>query len=355
MKVVYSYFGLMQRIGGVSRYFYEVISRIRKDISVSICSVFISNEYFKSVLHRIWFSPKNRYGVHLRVLIEEFIQCLFFLFGHYDVIHLTAERKTPFLWTRKPIVITIHDMIPELFRTDKKVIERRRIAINKSAAIICVSENTKSDLLRIFPNIPEEKVTVTYHGYYPHKADYGKVLEGEYILYVGSRTAAYKNFKTMLRAICPLLKEREMNLVCTGDSFNSEELKLINELSVENEVVNVGFVTDETLASLYHFASCFLYPSLYEGFGIPILEAWDNQCPVCLSYSSCFPEIAGEAAVYFNPLSTDQIYNAVMRILSDEQLRSTLIDKGQERLKLFSWDKAASKTLEVYKSIIERV
>ncbi len=353
MKVVYTYFGLMQRVGGVSRYYYEIISRIRRTIKVGVCTAFLSNVYFKTELHRIWFSPKNRYAIYFRILIEEIIQFFYLLFGRYDVLHLTAERRTPLLWARKPIVVTIHDMIPELYTTDKRVIERRRIAINKSAAIICVSENTKSDLLRIYPNIPEEKVTVTYHGYSPNKSNYVRVIEGEYILYVGSRTAAYKNFKTMLRAVCPLLKDRKMNLVCTGDSFNSEELRLIQELSVENEVVNVGFVTDETLASLYHFANCFLYPSLYEGFGIPILEAWNNQCPVCLSYSSCFPEIAGDAAIYFNPSLPDQIFTAVMRILSDEHLRTSLIDKGQERLKMFSWDKAASKTIEVYKSIIK--
>ena len=341
----------MQRVGGVSRYFFEVISRIRKEIKVNVCSFFLSNEYFKTSLRRIWFSSNNRYIIYLRIIFEEVFQFFYLLLGHYDVIHLTAERKTPFVWANKPIVITIHDMIPELFSMDQKVIERRRFAIKKCSAIICVSENTKSDLLRLFPDIPEEKITVIYHGYIPHITEYREVIDGDYFLYVGTRSATYKNFKTMLRAICPLLKERKIKLVCTGASFNSEELNLIHKLSLDSDVVNVGFVTDETLASLYHFAICFLYPSLYEGFGIPILESWYHQCPACLSNASCFPEIAGDAAVYFDPNSEEQILNSATRITTDGSFRSSLISKGNERLRLFSWDIAASKTIEVYKKL----
>jgi glycosyltransferase involved in cell wall biosynthesis len=154
-----------------------------------------------------------------------------------------------------------------------------------------------------------------------------------------------------LTSIADLLKSNNLFLYCVGNSFTIEEKKLIHRLELNAFVINMGILSDNELANLYHNATCFVYPSLYEGFGIPILEAFKHKCPVVLSNTSCFPEIAKGAAIYFNPNDSKSIQIAIIEAIANRQ---SLIELGSKRIFDFSWDKAAELTSNVYKWAIEK-
>jgi glycosyltransferase involved in cell wall biosynthesis len=176
-----------------------------------------------------------------------------------------------------------------------------------------------------------------------------------YLLYVGDR-ARYKNFRTFFLAYAMLARSRpDLHLVCVSPKrFRRAELDLIEGFGLERRCIHLR-ANDRQLAFLYRNAALFVYPSLYEGFGLPILEAFAADCPVALSDASCFPEIAGEAAVYFDPSSVTSIAGALESGLSCRASRQRLIRGGRERLKRFSWAATAEKTAAVYeKCLAER-
>ena len=354
MKILYTYNGIVQRVGGVSRYFYEIYRRLIAHHNVDLETLFLTNDYFGSAtnrkLHLLYFFKKS---IRLRIFVEDLFQCFYLLFHHYDIIHDTGESTLIRKITRSPIVVTVHDMIPELFYTrDLRRHKRRYLSFHHADAIICVSENTKKDLLRFYPDLEEKPIRVIYHGFAYQSVSYNRIVQDDYILYLGSRYAEYKNFIFMLKAVREVLIKKKIKLVCTGLPFSKEERCEIERLCIQKNIENVGFVTDEDLANLYHYALCFVYPSKYEGFGIPILEAFSHSCPVCLSDSSCFPEIAGDAAMYFNPNDKKDLEEKILTLVGSEQKRNEFIAKGKERLKFFSWDKTAKQTERFYNEII---
>lgn len=354
MKVIYTYHGLQQSVGGVSRYFYEIIIRLQKKCDTNIVTFFLTNIYFKRILNRPDYFAKKwwRGNVFIRNHVEQFYLWFKLKTHSYDVIHNTEENVDVFNWTEKPVVITIHDMIPELFLYDKMRILKRQQIIKRASAIICVSHNTKKDLLTYFPEAEKKKIYVIYHGYNKYEGIYTNHNNFKYILYVGLRSSRYKNFLFMVKAISKILKAKNLKLICTGASFTIEENNHFKSLGLSNYIDNVGYVNDDELANLYHYAELFIYPSKYEGFGLPILEAYSNECPICISNTSCFPEIAGNAADYFDPDSQESIQNSVLRVLGNPEYRKELISKGAERKKCFSWNIAAEKTLSVYEELV---
>lgn len=353
MKIAYTYQGITQKVGGVSRYFYEVCSRLRHTHDLSFILKFSENLYFgenlvpiKKFMGDYNFIGKNRIVNYLQLKytknkIEN---------SHFDLIHHTGEFPQLFDFVKIPVVMTVHDMIPEIFYPNqKKRIQDRKICIEKSAAIICVSNNTKEDLLKIYPNINSKKVFVVHHGVSESKYQYFEQTNNRFILYVGSRYQ-YKNFIFFIESVAELLIQNNLYLYCIGNTFSNSEISFINSIGIDKLVVNVGIVNNEVLAGLYNQAECFVYPSLYEGFGIPILEAFVNNCPVCLSNTSCFPEIAGNAAVYFDPYDKKSIQSAIELTMLE---KSNLINLGKSRLKEFSWDKASSETESIYNMVLK--
>ena len=145
---------------------------------------------------------------------------------------------------------------------------------------------------------------------------------------------------------------QDVSLVCAGSAgFNDSEINSFKKLNIQKQVHHF-VMSDSTLPTLYGKALCFIFPSLYEGFGIPILEAFSNRCPVILSNKSSFPEVAGDAALYFDPQSEDSIRMCVTKLLDDERARDTLIRRGSERVNIFSAENMAEKTLDVYQSVL---
>lgn len=276
--------------------------------------------------------------------------------GDFDIFHPT-EYDNYFLKYigKKPFVMTVHDMIPELFFEKKSGnVELKRIQIEKAAHVIAVSENTKADIIDLL-KVPEKKISVVYHGA-PDTIEYDSkpLFDFPYILFVGQRDG-YKNFVPMIRAIAPVLEENpQIRLVCTSKSMNEKEIALLKELRIYDRVIHVT-AGNSQLMNMYHNALCMIFPSRYEGFGIPILEAWHNGCPLLLNNRSCFPEIAADAAVWFN-LDEDHSESDLPHVLRDflahPERREELIKKQEQRLSLYSWKKSAEKLADIYRSLL---
>lgn len=173
----------------------------------------------------------------------------------------------------------------------------------------------------------------------------------KYVLFVGNR-ADYKNFGTFVAGIKKVFEVHEdVCAVCVGTAFGPEEERALVESGIRDRVFRLR-ASDEELVSLYRHALCFVYPSFYEGFGIPILEAFQNGCPVILSEASCFPEVGGAAALYFQPENAEELAERIECLMTEEGLRKSLIERGTVRCKDFSWDKTAEQMAEVYRNVV---
>ena len=249
-------------------------------------------------------------------------------------------------------------MIAELFpiySPKHTLVTGKRLLIPKASHIIAVSENTKLDLMKLM-GIPEDRITVIYHGTdeSPFSPSDGEWKNMEYILYVGGR-ALYKNFRLFCHYLFPVLKRhKNIQVVCTGTPFTKEESAFFEENAMQDRFKHVFVESEQDLLNWYHHAITFVYPSSYEGFGIPILEAYKANCPVMLNHSSCFPEIAGDAAVYFNMSSASSNLEEQLETLYhlDNNERSALLEKQRERLKRYSWKKSAVEHFEVYRKLV---
>ncbi len=364
MKLTYDYqiFSL-QMYGGISRYIYELASRIalRNEFEVSIPAFLYINQYLKH-LNSSYRSgvlippiPKTR---KIRLTINHLLSKIYFKYQTPDILHETYysfQRSAP---QETRIVLTVYDLIHEKFsqffpRIDETV-QMKKKAIRRADRIICISENTRRDLLEYYDVVPE-KVSVIYLGSsltWQSKID-SKALPAPYILYVGERKG-YKNFARLLEAFA--LSKRlnsEFNLICFGSQpFSNEELRWLHELGLNLEQVRHVSGNEGTLASWYAGAAVFVYPSLYEGFGIPPLEAMSCECPVVCSKAGSIPEVVGNAAEFFDPYQPESIADALLRVLDSSDRTKELIRLGREQVKRFSWEKCVEETCLVYQSLI---
>lgn len=258
-----------------------------------------------------------------------------------------------------PFVLTIHDMIPERYpqyfgREDMQIRMKRKL-VKDASAIIAVSNQTKQDIVDIL-HVQEDKIHVVYHGgSFESHIKYGiSKYSFPYLLYVGGRNS-YKAFDLFVKYGSEVLwKYPEIRIVCTGASFSEKERELFKKYNLLDRFVHAYVVNDIDLATLYHYAVAFVYPSEYEGFGIPILEAYQTDCLVLLNNSSCFPEIAGDAAIYFDmdKTASDLSFQLEKVINMSIQEKQVQLQKQRERLNLYSWKKSAKILSEVYKSIV---
>jgi glycosyltransferase involved in cell wall biosynthesis len=177
-------------------------------------------------------------------------------------------------------------------------------------------------------------------------------LPNRYILFVGGITPL-KNFSNILRAFKIIKNKTSIKLIVVGFKRwkYAKDICLINQLNLQNDIITLGFIPDEDLPYLYSSAQCLTLPSLYEGFGIPILEAQACGCPVICSKTGCAPEVSDGAALLVNPYNYKEIAQAIDDVLNDEDLRKKLIAAGIENVKEFSWLKAAEQTLQLFKKI----
>lgn len=356
-KVLFDYQTFhIQRFGGISRYYSEIASRM-KNATTDIAISYSMNQYLiGSGLTHYTPIPKRLFkifeGVFRKLNRNASIKAI--QKGNFDVFHPTYYDPY-FLDTLngKPFVLTIHDMtherFPNMFSPNDKTTENKRILAEKASRIIAISECTKNDIIR-YLGIDENKIDIIYHGITPQPIPLGKPqgLCSKYILYVGERRS-YKNFDTTILAFEKINHlNPDIHLVLTGRPLSKGEERVFTEKGLTEYIHVYSDVSDIVLLQLYHNALLFVYPSLYEGFGIPILEAFSQDCPVVLSNASCFPEVAGNAAKYFNPLSADSMAEAMSELINNDAQRQELIERGRERLKLFTWDNTAKKTEAIY-------
>ncbi len=269
---------------------------------------------------------------------------------------------------KKPFVLTVYDMIhevyPAYFSSKDPTIPWKKQLIGKAGCIIAISESTKKDIIK-FINVDPNRIFVIYLGN-PFENMIGQneeinnfsdpsICAGSYILFVGNRSS-YKNFTFFIKTIAPLLlKNNELQVCCAGgEPFSPHEISCFKNFQILNKVHHIQ-PDDNTMKKLYKNARAFIFPSLYEGFGLPVLEAFSSGCPTLLSNTSSLPEIGGDAALYFDPYDSASLIDALEHIISDDTLRTQLILKGYERSKQFSWEKTANATKKVYKQAIDLI
>ena len=362
MKVVYDHQVFSwQKFGGVSRYFVELIRHLPSDVEPHIRQLLSENVYLadiKDVVDGVSsFDIANfRVRKHLYEWLNQRRSAKMLGEGGYDIVHPTYYNPYFLSRRRAPAVITVHDFIherfPQYFGDASKVIAQKKKVINEADAIIAISEHTKKDLMEIYA-LPEDRISVVYHG--ATKAVSPEPVDGlpkRYLLFVGERRS-YKNFHRFARAFALLSeKDPDLWLVCAGKPFSPEETAYLKKLGIDRRSMAM-FATNGQLTYLYSHALCFVYPSIYEGFGLPILEAWEAGCPIALSQASCFPEVAGDGGEYFDPLSRHSIAEAVGRVIYDDAHRADLQSRALRLLPDFTWDRTAAKTAEVYRSLVK--
>lgn len=372
MKILYDYqiFSL-QTYGGISRYFFELMNHFIDDpeLSFEFPIFFSHNIYLKNAefSHHITFFPHLKLGFKRKIIkrlnaknltrIKQSLQGQDFDVFHptyYDLYFLDELKN-------KPFVLTIHDMIPEIYpemfsKTDTTA-HNKKILVERADKIIVVSENSRKDLLQFY-DINNEKVKMIYHGCPFSRTEINDVQPGglklpeKYLLFVGKRKL-YKNFNRFIKAASSLMEaDKSLQIICAGGgNFSNEETILLKTLNLEGRIAIYHPSVNETLISLYKHALAFVFPSVYEGFGFPILEAFACGCPVILSHTSSFPEVAGEAGCYFDPLYEESIHNAIKQVIYNDQLKEQLKNKGFKQLQKFSWNKTAAETRDFYKSV----
>lgn len=375
----------MQKFGGVSHSFVELACAIKREgHKVCIGIKESNNEYLKESglvknLHPIGYRQKQWFGHEQYFHGEDRIKrriinainyslnpnhdyCVKLLKRqNFDVFHPTYFDSyfLPYL-KQKPFVLTVHDMVPELypqyFQKDDFQIVQKKLLCPLANHIVVPSSRTKEDMVNIL-DIATERITVIPHGY--RKKHYCESecllnLDYPYILYVGLRNE-YKNFDLFVKEFSKVSKDYpEVHLFCTGSPFEETEKNLFAEYGISDKV-HQKFASEAELQYLYRHAIAFVYPSDYEGFGMPILEAYANNCPVMLNNASCFPEVTGDAAIYFElgKGRDSDFYDKFkyLYLMSDAE-KNQLLSKQEERLSLFSWEKAAESLIKVYESVI---
>jgi glycosyltransferase involved in cell wall biosynthesis len=244
-----------------------------------------------------------------------------------------------------------HELLPE-FSKDLGSLKAKRAAIAECDHIICVSENTKRDLLSVM-NVEDSKISVVPLGATPLTVDPGACTwPSPFILFVGLRHG-YKNFGKLLQSYADSFRLREsFNLICFGGGEFSKREKLeFARLGLNPEKITQIAGDDGTLAAYYSKAAAFVYPSLYEGFGLPILEAMGCGCPVACSKRSSFPEVAGGAARYFDPESSENMAEVLKDIVFSDTQRSSMIAEGHRRTGIFDWERCAEATEKIYATL----
>lgn len=363
IELAYDYQIFMrQKMGGISRVFYEVNKRleVKDEFLLRYPVKFSKNYYFRERIHSSSIFPKSLLvNYSLRIYNKIIFVVFLLLHRECNIVHPTyySSYFYHFMSSKTKYVLTVHDCIHELYL--KKSIGNMRIcylkkkAIKRADAIIVPSENTKKDVLSIY-NVDEKKIHVVNWGTTTVVLDNEYIrtdLPDRYILYVGARND-YKNFKNFILAVkevCNIFDE--MKIVCIGGgNFTKSEKEYMKLQKLSTKFMQID-MDDRGLMYAYRKAICFVYPSYYEGFGIPILEAFENKCPVVLSNSSCFPEVGGDAALYFNPNNVCEIRDCILKLVKDADLRDSMIKKGENRLKQFSWESAVEKVIGVYEQI----
>jgi len=355
---------------GLGTYNYELLIELLRlesdfDLVVYSCSSELKRLYPERVtLISPYTSPSFGFKGHLlRYIWQQIVLPIKLRKGKVCLLYSTVPEGILFPNIKQ--IITIHDTLPvrypEMYPMMKYHFYYNLPLLLKNAwVIICVSESTKKDIINSY-DIKDKPIHVIYEGvdrkrFYPREKErvrkgYGL---GRYLFYVGDMRP-HKNLERTLEAFVTL-NLRDVKFVIGGKRdprFYPKIEKKVNELSLRDRVIFLDYVDREDLPHFYSGAEAFLFPSLYEGFGLPALEAMACGCPVVVSNTSSLPEVCGDAACYVDPFNADSIAEGINKVLRDEGLRNSLIQKGLERAKLFTWEKTARRILELITNLLK--
>ena len=357
----------MQKYGGISRYFANLAKHLLLlKQEAAVFAPFHQNNYLDEL------SAAVVKGRKLRILPSRAIQ--FFLgVNHYlvnrsitrwvpDVVHETYYSSSPDTSKKFPTVVTVYDMIhelfPDMYSPHDQTTKLKRASVNRADHIICISNSTKKDLVHFF-GLSENKISVVHLGVDQCKSDIiydtsvKQFINKPYLLHIGGRYG-HKNFFTFLKAFASSPKlMSDFQIVNFGRSdITLKEMVRIRKLGFDTKQIVHISGSDEILIGCYQHASALVCPSLYEGFGLPTLEAMAYGCPVICSHASSLPEVVGDAAEMFDPTSIDDMRYAIENVVYSTERTGQLKDSGYSRIKMLSWNKCAAETLKVYANLI---
>ena len=351
-----------QEYGGISRYYVELANALASmgGNAVTVIAPLYVNQYLRhakpelrvtGIAVPLWRGSTAAYralaAFPMRMLLDRF---------RPDIVHETyysPERRAPH---ESRLVLTVFDMIhekfPDRFQADDPTSRDKAAAVRRADHIICISEHTRRDLIEML-GVPEEKTSVVYlaSSIANEHISASVQFDRPYLLYVGSRSG-YKNFSSLLKAYAgsALLRDNFL-LVCFGGGvFSIKELESQHDLGLSPEQVRYVSGGDDILAGLYSRADAFVCPSIYEGFGIPPLEAMAMGCPVACSGSSSLPEVVGDAAETFDPTNIEEIGAVLGNIVASKEKQARMAQVGRNRASFFTWKKCADQTLAVYQA-----
>jgi glycosyltransferase involved in cell wall biosynthesis len=353
----------LQARGGVSRIFAEIAKHIRQPkMDMAVWAGLHINEYVEGIrnnadVRTIGCRVPRRIGKQR--LLMPLNRPLFAAFARRwqpHAIHYTYYERT---CRRSPAVreiITVHDMIHELFDQSPQVAAAKKRMAETVDGIICVSENTRHDLLKLY-EIPSDRVRVIPHGNPMNGVKAAPPPPGlpeRFVLFVGRRSG-YKDFDVALQAmqwLAPAGLPDPQLVAFGGGAFSGDEVRRIAGLGLQGRVHSV-LGDDPVLAALYERAHALVYPSRYEGFGLPPLEAMSRGCPVIVCRTSSLPEVVGPSGLYIEPGDVRGLADA-MGALDEPAVRAEWAEKGSAQSRRFSWERCARETAEFYQEIICR-
>lgn len=368
MKIAFDYqIFFLQEHGGISRYYCNLAEYLNNEENTEarIFAPLHINDYLPALPAGIvsGLDTRNRYrSKKIYRTINEVVSGLQIKNYNPDVIHRTYFSEAKWAPKNTPCVVTVYDMIHErfadLYPKGDQTSHLKEIAVKNADHVICISRSTQRDLLEYF-DIPKNKTSVVYLGF--RGFDPGcdgediqpTVNENPYFLYVGQRSV-YKNFGNFIQAFAssPELK-RNFNVICFGGGeFRKDELQFFKNLGLSEHQITQTGGNDRYLSNCYKNAFAFVYPSLYEGFGIPPLEAMSQDCPVICSNTSSVPEVVGDSAEYFDPVEIESIRQALEHVAMSADRRKELVSKGRKQFRLFQWEKCARETLAIYGNLV---
>jgi glycosyltransferase involved in cell wall biosynthesis len=366
VKILYDYQAFSRQFyGGVTRYFVEVARRLAviADTELQVLAPLYINHYLEELDpglvagRRLSNLPKaagkllniyNRAATRYRAAAYK-----------PDIFHETYfSKRSISLQDNQARVVTVYDMIheryPDYFPKWDRTAENKRLAIERADHVICISENTRRDLLDM-SDVNGDKISVVHLGFDsrpPTETPGERLIDEPYLLYVGVRSG-YKNFQRLLEGYARYRTLHEnYRLVCFGgNQFSQPEIQQFKSLKLPPDRLIWKGGSDGVLVKLYAHAAAFVYPSLYEGFGIPPLEAMSHGCPVVCSSGSSISEVVGDAGEFFDPLNADAIAHAVENATGSISRATELRHLGQQRIKRFTWEQCANDTHDVYSSL----
>ena len=359
---------------GVGQYIYNLLKNIAKLDTENTYYLYtnmeISQEFYRIGKNFKVIVKKNRFLT--RVLWLQFILPGLLKQDNIDLLHAPCHVSPARLHC--PLVITYHDMASWLFPEKFELFHRMAYQLlvpaltRRADRLIAVSESTKRDIVKLF-KIAEDKITVVTEGanaFFKPVTDSALLkkikekysLPEKYFLYVGMFEPR-KNIPSIIEAFRRLkdkcILEHKLVLVGKKGWMYKEIFNTVKSLKLASDVIFTGYISDYELPLVYSGAEIFIFPSAYEGFGLPILEAMSCGLPVITSNISSMPEVSKGAALLVNPGVLEEIADAMEKIINDKPLKEAMIKKGLEEAKKYSWEKAAKETLEVYKAVLKNI